>query len=169
METKKLGAFIILLIGVVVSIALLVPTADRVQEMTQKLNMDNDSVDLGAGGYGGAKNASQINLSYEHDLTKAPTGWRRTSCPISNVVVGNESQNYTVTTDYTVNSSHGFIKFLNTSVVFFGTNATHADYDYCTTGYITNSAARTVTRLILIFAGLAILAFAIYHGIKEWL
>jgi len=176
METKnKLGILITLFIGVIFALAILPAIANSVQDLTTKRTIAGEAQAipvLGWNSTGGACCDLQnltINNSYVYTVTNAPDSWKINKCPLTSFTVGNSTENYTVTTDYVVTASAGTYRLLNTTTTSRGGNDTLVGYTYCDDGYITNSGGRSVSRLILIFSALAILGFAVYLGVKEYL
>ena len=171
MEKTTLGALFLFFIGVVVVLALFPSIADGVQTVSSKVARTNETFDLGVGGTAGGGGAGYINATYQHNLSHAPTGYRVNECPISGFTLasGNGSQVYTITTDYLVDLNRGNFTFVNSSNVYqlgAATNQTVANYTYCQEGYAPDGAARAMSKLILIFAAVALLGFSAYFIIK---
>jgi hypothetical protein len=168
MESRtKLGIFFALFIGVIVAIALLPDIASNVQQMTNRISVINETVDISV-----ARLASgSINNTYNFTVTNEPDGWRTTECPLTNFLYGNDTADWTSATDYVVALDSGTFTLENTvavnGTVGGNSNTTYVDYDYCTTGYITNSGGRSMARLILILAAIGLIGFAIYYGVKD--
>jgi len=170
MEFKsKIGVLVTLFLGVIVALVLLPAIASNIQDLSEKRNIVNESVDISVARLAGGT----INETYPFTVEEEPTGWRINSCPLTAFLYGNSTTDWTLDADYRVNLSSG-IFYLNNTVNVNGTdgsspNETYVDYDYCTTGYITSSGGRGVAKLILIAAALGLLAYAVYLGAKEFL
>lgn len=191
MRNKKgntIGVLILLFLGIIVAASLLPTIAENQQLLTNKQPRVNETVSLATddnGGWGfnpGIATTDQgINTSSNHTLARGPSGtfvdgWQHPStdnpCPIENVVARNQSGTaYTVTTDYLIDNDYGMINYLNTSAVYQEGLETHnttlVTYDYCDDGYGTSSGTRGVARLILIFAALGLVGYAIYYALGK--
>lgn len=167
---KKLGVMFALVVGVLVVFAMIPTIADKTDQMRSKYSVVNETINLAPlRNSGNAGFNESLNLSVAEDVE-----WPNL-CPHSNFVLYNQS-NATMTsgTDYTFTGSTGKLTILdsddmNSTGGVANENYTYVDYTYCQEGYIVDSAGRTMARLILIFAGLAIVIWVVYVGLKEWL
>lgn len=162
-----IGALIALFIGVVVVFAFLPEIATQSSEMTTKNNVVNESIDISTARNGtGGVNLTVSNFT----IANVPTGWKITKCPIESVLWGNLTTDKTVTSDYNFYAASGILQVLPSAIMTVDfINTTFIDYTYCLDGYITSSSGRSVTKLILIFSALGLVAFAIFYGLRNWL
>lgn len=157
------GEIVVLFMGIIVCIAFLPAIFNTQNIMTDKQLVINESIDItpavvGAGG-------TDINVSYEFNVTQAPTGWKITGCPLTSVTYGNSSDDYTLTTDYLINLTSGLLTLLNTTTVnnLGSNNDTLIDYTYCADGYNTDGGARGIAGIIGLFSVLALLGFIFFY------
>lgn len=172
MDSKtEIGTIFLLVVGVLVVLAMIGPISTDVEQMTNKISMTNESHSFAScRNTGGGFNNTGCNIT----ITNAPSGWRINECPAGSFALRNCTGNtLTVTTDYIFVGSTGIYELKNTSAVHCNLGAhplgnyTYADYNYCTTGYITSAAGRGVAKLILVFSALGLIAYAIYMGITK--
>ena len=105
-----------------------------------------------------------INTSTELTIANAPSGWRTTGCPITSFVLGNASEDYTLTTDYTFTAASGVITLKDTAEVnytVFADNITLVDYAYCDDTYLTQGWNRTIIDLVPGFFALALMGIGV--------
>jgi len=103
-------------------------------------------------------------------VTNAPTSWKAGGeCPISSVLFGNSSVDYTVTTDYTVNANTGVITITAASAPSKGGNTTYVDYKYCADDYLKQSWNRTIINLVPGFfaIGLLLIAVGLFYRVAK--
>ena len=152
---KLVAAFVMIILGVV----LISVIADTSSLVTDTLNV-NETLTVGT--YG-AK--STLNTTDEIQLANAPTGWKQAECPITSLVIyNNTGVKLTLTTDYTFTASNGSILFVNTSVInhtFSGSNDTNVGYTYCADGYLTQAWSRSILDLVAGFFALGILGIGV--------
>lgn len=118
-----------------------------------------------------AKNASGYDLvnTTIYSLTNKPTTtlWKsmNSDCYISSFVLRNSSgTEYTVTTDYVLNSANGTFTLKGTSAIMNGTlldNLTYASYKYCGDTYMTEAWSRSVLNLVAGFFAIAMLLISV--------
>jgi len=169
-DQKTFGVLIVLFLGIIVVLALMPSIAEQTNTMTEKFTVYNVSLDVN----GSILANSSGNTTFYMYTTPKQAGWKITDCPISNLVVRNGSNDTLVlNTDYTANLSLGRIAptgaCLNwNSTGVYGSNISRIDYTYCEEGYITSSAGRSITKMILLFAALGLLVFAIYYSVRQF-
>lgn len=154
---KLVLAFVTLLLGAV----LIGSLSTNILGNTDKTVIADEAIDLSSSWtpVDGSINVSSgtNNLT----VTNNPTSWKVNDCPLTSVVYGNSSEDYTLDTDYTLTASSGLINVLNTTVTVEGGNATLIDYTYCANDYLNISWGRTVLNLVSGFFALAILLMSI--------
>jgi len=161
-----IGLFIMLFIGIIVAIALLNPIADTANTLTAKQSVSNVSTSTVTGWV----SPTDVNESINYSIY-TQSAWKAIECPISDVAIRNGAHTaLTVVTDYTLDATNGRFSLVNTTNTIPGTalNLTYVDYSHCADGYNTNSGARGIVNVILIFSAFAILGFVVI-GVKEWL
>lgn len=168
MELNKLGMLVVLFMGVIVVLAMLPQIATNTKELTSKIQVVNETIDFGT--YPLSRNVNGVNITWQWNLTYENTGWNIANCPLSGLIVLNQS-NATLTsgTDFVIDLNYGNFSFkqtnaTNTSVL----NTTSWTYTYCPAGYAGSSGARAVANLILICAALGLMAFAAWGFYKGW-
>jgi len=171
MEKITIGMFIILFIGVIVVLAMFPQISGDVHDMTTKQYVENESVDI-SDPVSGRVNMV-INESTEYTITNYPEDWRtvNTACHITTFEFRNQTNVTMVNgTDYVFWADNGTFVLLDTPDMNTSEdNATYYDYTFCPEGYMTNSSSRTVANLILIFAALGLVSFAIYYGVRGYI
>ena len=171
---KTLSVLISVAVLVILAIAFLSSIATQTLSTTQKTVVADEQHLLSVAG---ACDGTEINESYVHTLTNAPTGWKLTDsdCVIGNFVITNSSgTEFTETTDYVVDTTAGTFTLKNTAEVnqscATGDNITLVDYDYCGDSYMADSWGRSVlntnTGLFAIAILLAVLA-VVYLLLKK--
>ncbi len=151
---KIVLAFVTLIIGVVLigSIATqsLAVTETTAASETKALTIDNDI---------------DINETEVYTVTNNPTGWKVTDCPLTNLVISNQSGTaLTVTTDYIPTLSAGTYTMVNNSdtIELIGAyNNTYVTYSYCGDDYMNLTWGRTIINLLAGFFALAILGLSV--------
>lgn len=150
-----LGPIIMMFIAIIVAIALIVPIFNSQTDLTTKRVATDEVLDIS----GAVLTGGTINESFVLTLTNAPTGWQAVNCPIESFVLGNATDDFTVTTDYVVNLSSGTLTLMDTEAVNSSnanTNDSLADYVWCADGYNTEGGARGIAGIIGLFAVLAL-------------
>lgn len=163
---KVILGFVTLLIGVI----LIVEVASTVSTKTDTTAVTDEAITMIRFGDKGV-NTTPI----QYYLTNRPTGWKITDCPLTNVVVGNASTAFTLTTDYLIDTSTGNLSLKNTLVVnqtsTTGANAnkTYVDYSYCGDEYMNLSWGRTLLDIVPGFFGIALLlvAVALFYSVAK--
>ena len=100
--------------------------------------------------------------------------WDNRSCPLTNFTI--RSANSTAITlvddtDFVLGEQTGVVSLLNTTKWYNLTeqgNRTFVDYNFCGVGYNTDSGARGVASMWLIFSVLGLLAFVLIGVRKDW-
>jgi hypothetical protein len=153
---KLILAFFTLILGVV----LIGSIASNSLAVTDKQWVTDESVDISTARIYGAEN--NINVSVTFALANPPTSWKRLDCPIEDFVLSNSSTDFTVTTDYTLNTGTGVITLVNsTNFLNSPENTSLIDYRYCGDDYMNSSWGRTVLLLLAGFFALAILGASV--------
>lgn len=164
----NVGAYVLIVMGIVVCIALLAPIFANQNIMTEKQSVTDEADNLVTAGCivatadGGQVNTSDSNCNIT--LTYAPSGWKATNseCYLISVTVGNSTTDFTEGTDYNLYASTGIIQLLNTTDTQEGfANATVTDYSFCGEGYNPSGASRSIATLIGLFAVLALVGFVL--------
>jgi hypothetical protein len=175
-KAVTIGTFVILFLGVVVALAMLPEIGSQQNLMTDTQPFTETQTLTGCYADGVTMQVNTSNPSCNRTLTRAPSG-NYVNCPLNSVVVTNRTSSVlTQNTDYKVYLSTGVVQYLNTSktnATSLGTGLTHnngtsASYEYCAEGYVTDSAGKSIVRLIGIFAALALVAFVIYYGVRQY-
>ena len=153
-QGKLILAFVTLLLGVI----LVGTIATEGLLRTDKLNIDDEAVDITSLRI----DNNNINESLTVAVTNAPTSWKSEDCPLTNVVYGNASEDFTVTTDYTIDAATGSLTVKNTSTTVNSVpNATYIDYNYCNDDYLNLGWGRTLINLVAGFFAIAILLVSV--------
>jgi hypothetical protein len=164
-KDKTLTVFMAAFIAVLLAVALIGTIADTSNTSTKKLTVSDESYNLSSLG---CYQAGQVNgttdVNCNLTVTNAPTGWEQEDCPLTSVVVTNNTGTaLTLDTDYLVFASTGIIQMLNTT----STNSTNlgnvakVDYAYCGDGYLNSSWGRTILDTNVGMFALTILIIAI--------
>jgi len=184
MVSKKgqvtIGVLIVLLIGVIVAITLLPEIANQQHGMTDKLTVTNQSNDVTT-----ARNTTSASKKdWKMGTVKMPQfnltnnnveGWKLANCPITSYsvtlfnVTSKRGIALTEGTDYEFSPKWGNFTMKNGTKTRVKGNLTIWNYSYCGDGYILDGAGRSVAKLILVFAALALVAFVIFYGVKEFI
>lgn len=163
----NVGVIITMIIAVVAGLVLIQAIFDQQALSTTKTTVTDESINI-AGAYDGGA----VNTSYEFTVTNAPSGWQLQECPLTSVTLTNSSgSSWTTVTDYVFNTTDGTFTLKNTANVnqtFDSNNLTYVDYTYCQDGYNNDSGSRAIAGLIGLFCALALLAFIIVKGMKDW-
>lgn len=161
------GQAVLLVVGVIFAIAMLGAIINSQHQMTGKMDVNGETLDISNAVLVGGT----INTTYQFNVTNENTGWKlsESQCAISGFVIGNGSDNFTVTTDYVFSTTYGNLTLKDTTTMnLSGTNTTYLYYEYCDDGYNKDSSSRSIAGLISLFAVLAIVAFVTF-GIREWI
>lgn len=151
---KLILAFVTLIIGAV----LIGSIATQGLAVTGKTSVVNEAIDITTARL---TDAGSINTSKTFTVTNNPTSWKVNDCPLTTVVYGNSSDDYALTTDYTVDLSTGVITLVNSSAVVYGTNDTLVDYVYCGDDYMNLGWGRTLINLVSGFFAIAMLMISV--------
>lgn len=165
-----LGLLITFFMGVVVVVALISPIAKDVEYMTEKFTIINESHSyLGAIDDGNVTNPTHIlNLTNAY----ATGDWRISGCPMTSFsMIQANGTTLASTTDYVVNLRTGRYNLepsalINASILG-DENHTNSTYTFCGEGYIPGTGGRAMANLILLFAALGLLGFAIWHVLRN--
>ena len=162
-KKAQFGGLMLLFLGVIVALALLPAIANNAQVLSEKTQVINETLDISAAW--SVDSGDTLNASKVLTLGTVPTGWDVDNCPLDvSEVLGPANTTLTVTTDYVVAGLNGTIRFLNTVAAnSTNGNTTHLSYTYCPDGYVTSAGGRSISKLILLFAALGLVAFAIFH------
>ena len=167
----SLGVIIISFIAIIVCLAMLGEVMNTQSQLTDKQSVFNESIDISSGRDLTAGN-NEVNTSASNfTVSNTPKNdWRHNSsaCGISNVIFGNQTENFTLTTDYLIYDQEGVIFVKNTTETVGSTNDTFVFYDFCFAGYNTDAGSRSIAGLFTLFAALALIGWVIAYGSKEW-
>jgi len=148
-EKDNLGItkFLLVFVVVILAVAFLTSISDQTNTVTSKTSVSDESYDLST--LGCLTEDGQVNESSSAcnlTVTNAPTGWKSVDCPLTNVVVGNDTTTLTLDTDYYLFASTGVLQLLNTTETENGTigNDVYVDYTYCGDGYVNSSWGRNI-------------------------
>jgi len=166
MKLIAIGTLIALFIGAIFALAIIQDgIAPNVQDMTERRVMSNESIDISSARL---PISPEINHTVPLNISKANTGWKVSSCPITNFVLKNQTNaTLTLGTHYSFNASYGIIYLIsNASLNDTGNNYTWAFYEWCPDGYVPSQGGRAVAKLILIMSALGLLGFAVFYALK---
>ncbi len=161
-----IGTLILLFIGIIIVVALLPAIASNISELKDKQTITDETVDFSSARLAGGT----INSSVEFSVSNAPTGWDIEHCPLTSVTLSNSSgTDWTTSTDYVFTTAHGNFTLKNTVAVNgSSTNNTLVDYTFCPEGYASTGGARAMAGIILVFAALGLLGFAVYYSVRQF-
>ncbi len=165
--SKLIAAFVALIIGIV----LVAQVADIGLEVTAKSNKFNDTISSNIAGAWDA--GESINESYVYTVTNNPTSWKVEDCPLTNIILNNNSgDTFTETTDYVFTAASGTYTLVNTSTVIAivnSDNQTQVSYTYCGDDYLNLGWGITVINLVPGFFALALLlvSIALFYDIAK--
>ena len=177
MKSKKgemnMGVMLMLVFGIILALALIPAIFNEQSAMTTKNNAVDESISVASARIHGDDFNASVNLAVTNAIANGlDDAWKVQDCPLSSILVTNASGTaLTVTTDYTLSATTGYLNIVNNSNNidrFTGSNTSLIDYTYCLDGYNTNSGSRGIAGLIGLMAVFALLAFVIGYGIKEW-
>jgi len=137
-KTLVTVAVLIILAAVFISVI-----AEQSNQKTEKTVVTNEVLDIS----GAVLAGGTINDTYPLTITNYPTTWKIEDCPITNFVIGNATDDFTVTTDYTFTTTTGVLFLNNTEAVNTsnaGTNDSLVDYTYCADDYVNSSWGRSI-------------------------
>jgi len=155
---EQLKSILLIFIAVVVALPLMLGIVGITNPQTQLSTATNEEINL-TPAYIDAVNINE-SVTFTLDYGQATTG----NTPISSFVLGNSTDDATVTTDYVVDLDAGTFTLKNSSFWQNTTQTGYADYQYKDSSYMDTSFARVLTALIIGIASLALLA-----GIIAWL
>jgi hypothetical protein len=154
---KLMLAFVTLIVGLV----LVGQVATVGVGVTSKKAITNEAISI-APAYAGD---NQIDPAIVFTVVNAPTGWKSTDCPLTNVILTNGSGTaWTATTNYVFTASTGKFTLVNVPAVnqsFLSDNSSLIDYTYCGNDYLNSDWQRTVLNLTPGFFALALLIFSV--------
>ena len=159
MENSSVSKIVIGFFMIILGLALIVSVADSSALVTTKLNVVNETIDISS-----ARNASGgINITASNfTIANVPTGWKVDECPISSVTYGNNSEDYTLSTDYNFYAASGIVQVLPSAESNDNNdNDTFIDYTYCPDAYVNVAWGRSVLNLVAGFFALAILGLGL--------
>ena len=154
--TMLISAFLALIVGV----SLIGVVASEGNHVTNTITITDEEVSI----IPAVLTDGVINTTYELTIANAPDGWRTTGCPVTSFVLGNSSEDYTLTTDYLFTASTGVITLKDTAEVnytVFADNITLVDYVYCDEDYLTAGWNRTIIDLVPGFFALALMGIGV--------
>jgi len=164
--SKLIMAFFTLVVGVVLISSL----ATSSNEVTDKLIISNETLDISTAVYGAT---GTINDSVTLTIANHPTSWKTLDCPITRFVMYNQSGvAVTSTTDYVFTASAGTLTLKNTLGLNGSTltsNSTYLTYDYCGNDYINIAWGRSVMDMAVGFFALALLgaSLGLFYSIAK--
>jgi hypothetical protein len=153
-------AFVTLIIGVV----LISTVASEALGVTTKTNIADESTNLSTISCYTGGEVNETLAACNITVTNNPTGWKSNDCPLTNVVVTNNTGTALVLdTDYNLFASTGIVKMLNTTDTTLAATAgvVKIDYTYCGDDYLNLSWARTFVNLIAGFFALALMLISV--------
>ena len=158
---SNIGMFVMMFIVVILGVALFVPTMDTANQMTSKQVETNQSQSLVTA----YLNESTVLETVNYTI-RTQSDWKQLECPLTAVTIRNgPGTDLVEDTDYVLYDEYGIFSLLNTSLTYptVAVNDSYVDYTYCADGYNTNSGARSIIAIVLIF-----FALAIFAGMFPW-
>jgi len=150
-QDNKLKTIVYLFIGVIIALPLLLSISGLISPMSEyQEDTDNFTIE---------KSATTVNESYVYELEYGDSLYDNDAA-VKNLILTNETDTLTETTDYTTNLTAGTFQLKNTTATYSATNVI-ADYEYQSKDYIDYGFSRTVIGLIVGFFALAILIFVV--------
>ena len=152
-KTGSIGALIVFFIGVIVALAILPAIADGQSTMTSQVT-GNETITTPA-------NGSWIDLVGQ-ELFGTP-------------VVYNQSSGTLITgTNYTIEEGISSVDGKKTVRYKSGTDeysnvGVNVTYTYGAEGYVDDRGGRSIAGLIVLFAAIGLMGFAIFYGIARWI
>ncbi len=169
MENKNVNYLVLGFVFLIIGIALIGTIASEVNNKVDRTVVVDESNDLSANlcvvGIGGTLSTGldESVVGCNITVTNYPTDWKVSDCPLTDVVVGNSTLDFTEGTDYNLFASRGMIQMLNTSISQLGyANTTVVDYTYCADDYLNTSWGRSVLVTVPGFFALALLSVALW-------
>lgn len=164
------GMIVIAVMAIIAGIVLLEEIFNQQSVQTTKANSVNETFNIaGARAGGGNLTINITDVDSNYTISEQSDAWKQQNCPLTGISYGNASNVWTLNTDYTVNANKGVISILNSaSTNSSQSNVTYVSYTYCRDGYNTNSGSRSIAGMIGLFSALALVAFLIGYGLKEW-
>lgn len=162
----SIGTLILLLIGIIVAVTLIAPIASNQNIATSKQSISNQSVSTTTA----FVDANNVNESKTFTAYAQDT-WRQNECPLTSTAIRNGAGTALANaTDYILNDVTGTYTLKNTTktIPSAALNITYVDYSYCAEGYNVDNGSRGIAGTWVLFAALALLAFATI-GIREWI
>jgi hypothetical protein len=153
-------------IAIIIGAALIVSVASEEQALTTLTQVTNEQIDVTSL----YVNSSDVNASLTVAIGNPPTtdSWKYedSDCLITNFVLSNTTDDFTVTTDYAIDTQNGTFNLEQTTAALtpatgIGDNITLADYQYCGDDYIREAWQRNVSDLVPGFFGIAILGIGV--------
>lgn len=161
-----LGVIVITIMGLFAALALFGAIIDSQASLTDKTDVQNQSVDVSSAYIGDDEVNESINFTIY-----SQSDWKKSECPLTSVTLLNGANTSLAdSTDYELYESEGVFSLINTTKTVPSTslNTTKVTYTHCPDGYNTSSGARGVARMISLFAALAIAVFAGRHVFKQY-
>ncbi len=167
MESKNVNYLVLAFVFLIIGVALIGTISSEITNKTDKVVIVDESNDLTGcivpiGGdllFGVDDTAAACNIT----VTNAPTGWKKSECPLTSVTVGNATLDFTDGTDYELVESTGLIALKNTTITSNSSiNTTLVDYTYCADDYLNSSWGRSVLLTVPGFFALALLGIALW-------
>lgn len=167
MENRNLNLLIVAFLALILGVALIGQVASNSSVVTDKKNVADESHSLASCvlDIGGDLDftINESNSACNITVTNYPTNWKQEDCPLTSVVVGNATLDFTEDTDYRVFASSGVIQLLNTTTTSTGyANTTLVDYTYCGDDYLNSAWGRSVMKMVGGFFALALLGIGIW-------
>lgn len=158
MEEKNITILLTAFLALIVGISLIGVIATTSNEITGTVNISGETID-----YSSARESETGAVdTTEFTIANPPTTWRITECPITGLVLYNDSGSLTNVVDYSFTASTGIIVFNNTANVNGSeSNVTTATYQYCDSEYLTQGWNRSVLKMVPGFFALALLGVSI--------
>ena len=146
-QDKTLQVFITSFIVILLALAFITSLSDQTNVVTSKTNVADESFNLQTLSCYSGGQVNESKAACTVTVTNAPTSWKSEDCPLTNVVVTNNTGTVLLLdTDYTLTASTGTIVFKNTTSTVNTSlgNVALVDYSYCGTGYVNSSWGRTL-------------------------
>jgi hypothetical protein len=163
-KDKTITVFMTMFIGILLALALIGTLADTSNEITSK-DVADESFNLATlGCYQGGQVNGTTDVNCNLTVANAPSGWKSEDCPLTSVVVTNNTGTaLTLDTDYLVFDTTGIIQMLNTTSTVNTSlgNVAKVSYEYCEDDYLNSSWGRTMLGTNAGIFAMAILIMAI--------
>lgn len=161
---KSFKIFLTVFITVLLAVILIGVIADTTNTTTTKSNVADESFNLlTLGCYSGGQ-VNESKTACAVTVANAPTSWKSEDCPLTSVVVTNNTGTaLELDTDYTLSDSTGVITFKNTTATVNTSlgNVAKVDYTYCGDTYVNSSWGRTILGTNVGLYAIAILVAAV--------